>query len=103
MAANDTALAQETTRVRMASGKILVEVAVVTWPHPHEPSMSWVVAATLPLSSTSMHVEATRNRVVKNRKFFALCHECGKRNLKGHMFSAKVCMSCAEQNHGIIG
>ncbi len=102
MAKNDPELVQDMTRVQSSEKQIIVEVAVIDWPHPHEPRISWALASTLPLSSTSTRIEAVRRKLIKNRKFFALCEECGERKSKGHMFSGKICMSCAERNHGVV-
>jgi hypothetical protein len=101
MAINDAELTQEMTRVRTSGNEIVIEVAVINRPHPWEPHTSWAVAATLPLCSTPAHIEAVRCKLVTSRKFFALCRECGERN-KGHMHSARICMSCAEKNHGVV-
>ena len=102
MAKNDHELVQNMTRVQISEKQVIVEVAVIDWPHPHEPRISWVLASTLPLSSTSTSIDAARSKLMNNRNFFALCEECGERKSKGHMFSGKICMSCAERNHGVV-
>ena len=101
MAVNDILLAQKMTRVRVTEDRTVIEVAVIHW-DSQTPCTSWVVAMELPLFIEPEHIRIARNKLVKNRKFFALCSECGERCVKGQMSVSKICQSCVESNHGVV-
>jgi hypothetical protein len=102
MATEEEELVRDFTRVRETSASIVVEVMVVDWPSPSEPRGTWAKAASIPISSDRSEIERARKAVLRNRRYFRRCKECGERQLKGYMWATDVCMSCAESNFGII-
>ncbi|TIC85193.1 hypothetical protein [Crenobacter intestini] len=93
----DAALLQTATRAREADGAVLVEVAQVSWPHPHEPATRWVTVTRLPLPAEPATVDAARAKLLRSRRYFGVCAECGERHLRGHMFGRDLCAGCAER------
>lgn len=104
LAANpaDSALLQDMTRTRAVAGGWVVEVAVVSWPHPHTPCTRWEAVAHLPAPSSDALLSAARRQALYDRRFFTVCHACGLRHASGQMLPAGLCMACAESQHGVI-
>jgi len=89
--------------VRDADGdRIIIQAQVVHWPHPHEPELEWVPAAELPTDSTQAEIDNAIIKVLRSRKFFKVCRECGERTLSGNMFDRVTCHSCAEKKYGVV-
>ena len=80
----------------------VVEVCVISWPHPHEPKSTWSVAAELPPGALQEEVDQAVAKVLRDRKYFAVCRECGGRKPVGWMHGGGICQRCAEEKHGVV-
>lgn len=98
----DIELIQDMTRVIESPEAVVLEVAEVHWLQPHSPFIVWHPVVVLPPECSPVRIEAARKSLLHRKRFFALCAECGLRNIKGHMDSGSLCMSCAESNHGMV-
>jgi len=81
--------------------KIVIEVELVHWPHPHSPVAEWVPAAELPAGALQTDIDKTILKVLRRRKYFKVCQECGERTHSGHMFDRETCHGCAETKYGV--
>ena len=99
---NDTDLIADFIRtVPAADGGTVVEVCVVSWPHPHEPQSTWCVAAVVPAGASLKEVDQAVAKVLRDRKYFRVCTECGERKPGGWMHDNKICQRCAEKQ-GVV-
>ena len=101
MNSNDIQLIQDMTRVVVSPDAVVLEVAEIHWLQPHSPFTVWHPVVVLSANSPHEKIETSRKSLLSRKKFFATCTECGRRNIKGHMYSGSLCMSCAESNHGV--
>jgi hypothetical protein len=93
---------KDSIRTHTKGDRIIIEVEVISWPHPHEPRTDWVQAAVLLGSATPEEVDKAITRVLKSRKYFKVCKECGQRTLSGCMYDRSTCHDCAETKHGVV-
>ncbi len=63
----------------------------------HEPSLAWAPVVALPSSTSSAQLMKQQAAVLKRKRFFAVCQDCGERNPQGWMHDALTCQSCAEK------
>jgi hypothetical protein len=91
----DDALAADCTRLVRQGSDFVLQVALVEWPHPAEPVARWIRFQRWRQSPDDRQVAAARSKALRNRRFFAICHECGERHNRGHMFEGTVCQGCA--------
>lgn len=82
--------------------RLVIEVEVISWPHPHEPVAEWVQAAELPVDASQADMDNAIIKVLRRRKFFKVCQECGKRTHSGCMFDRETCHGCAETKYGVV-
>ena len=99
---NDADLIHDFIRtVPFPDGGTVVEVCVISWPHPHEPESTWVTAAELPPGATAAEHDRAVAKVLRDRKYFRVCRDCGERKPVGWMHDIKICQGCAEKHHGV--
>lgn len=98
----DDELLEEFIDARVSSKGIALRVCRITWPHPHEPKSHWRTVLVLPASTSTETVKMEMHKLLRNKKFFAVCEECHERNPTGLMETGKICQACAEQNHGVV-
>ena len=79
------------------NNRIVIEVELVHWPHPHKPVAEWVQAAELPSAATQADIDKAVIKVLRRRKFFKVCRECGKRKHSGCMYDRETCPGCAKR------
>ena len=94
-------IAQFIRTIPSADGGTVIEVCTISWPHPHEPMSTWVVAAELPAGASQDELDRTVRRLLRDRKYFKVCQECGERKPDGWMHDARICQACAEKHHGV--
>jgi len=82
--------------------RIIIEAQVVHWPHPHRPELEWVQAAELPADASEADIVAAVIKVLRRRRFFKICRECGERTLSGSMYDRVTCHTCAETKYGVV-
>jgi hypothetical protein len=75
-------------------------VAVVTWPHPHEPTLNWKTFRQWRREPPAETKARARAAVVK--RYFRLCSICGELCNVGHMHERDTCHGCAERVFGVI-
>jgi hypothetical protein len=98
---NDADLIREFIRTVPGVSAIVIEVRMISWPHPHEPESAWITAAELPSGASQDRVGKAVRKLLKDRKYFRVCQECKERNPVGWTHDSKICQSCAERNHGV--
>jgi hypothetical protein len=69
-------IANEFVRVELGTDGITFSVGLISWPHPHEPVLSWTKAATLARISTPDQIENQINRLLGDDRHFLTCDEC---------------------------
>lgn len=84
------------------SDRIVIEAQVVHWDGPYTPVAEWVQAAELPADAPKTDIDKAVIKVLRRRKFFKVCSECGKRKHSGHMFDQETCHGCAETKYGVV-
>lgn len=100
MASNNDELLRDYTRARLDGDTQVVEVAVIDWPGPAVPELSWVETVRLPADASADEVDRARRKLLARRKFFVICKDCGERNAKGHT-EGGVCHGCMEKS-GVV-
>lgn len=88
-------------RVRRGTTWDRVFVIAISWQGPHSPRAAWRCAHARPARLARGQEDLIR-AALANRKYFRVCEECGKTNLRGWMHDAHICMSCAENHHGVV-
>ena len=82
-------------------GGTVIEVCEISWPHPHEPEGTWVTVTELPAGASQERIDRQISKILRNRKYFRVCQECGERKPVGWMHNARICQGCAEKHHGV--
>ena len=98
----DSELINEFTRVKHHEDRIAIQVAWITWPHPHESKLHWHTVKNLNTGEDPALINITRKSIINNEKYFRICSECNVRNPYGWMWEGKICQSCAERNHEVV-
>jgi len=90
--------------IRMSERRHNVEilVRVISWGNPYTSVSNWVVGATIENPASDNQVDEAIKKLVRRRKFFGVCNECGEREPRGYMHTATLCQKCAVNNHGIV-
>lgn len=102
MTSNEQELYDDYTRTREEFGKIMIEVAVISWLSPHAPTVTWHIVFEIPADSEFKDILKARRMVLKRKRYFKKCRECGELNADGHMYDNHICQGCAEQIHGVV-
>ena len=89
-------------RIRLVNGATWLEVALVEWPHPHEPRLRWQQFHTWPGVPAAAKVETVQRLALADPRFFRRCKRCGELCNRGHMHNQNTCQSCAERVLGVI-
>ena len=97
----DADLIKHCIRTTHYPDKIVIEVEVISWPHPHEPESEWVQVVDLPAGADQADIDKAVIKVLHRRKFFKVCKECGERKPTGLMWEDTICQGCGEKNHGV--
>jgi len=98
----DDELMRDAIRMRRGSACDRVFARTVTWSGPHRPRSAWRLAASIPAAATDEELIRLAQSVLQDPKYFAVCPECGQRQLLGWMHEGRFCRSCAQFNHGIV-
>jgi hypothetical protein len=102
MNSNDLELFQEMTRILETPEAVVIEVAEIHWLRPHDPFTVWHPVVVFASGTASEKINDSRKALLNRKRFFLICGECGLRHAKGHMEAPRLCMSCAEKNHGVV-
>jgi hypothetical protein len=89
-------------RLTAASDGFTLEVAVVTWPTPSCPDLEWHRARAWSAMPSQQELEAAKETVLEDRRYFRVCGRCRQRELVGHMHDARICQACAEKYIGVV-
>ena len=98
---NSTDLIKNFIRVEKSVDRVRILVCTIDWPHPHTPTSKWEVVEVLHQEAGQDVVGDAIAGILQNKKYFSVCEECNERNPVGHMHDEKICMGCAQQNHGV--
>jgi len=55
----------------------------------------------LPLGADQADTDQAVIKVLRRRKYFKVCKECGERKPVGLMWEENICQGCGERNHGL--
>jgi hypothetical protein len=99
---SDAYLIERFMQVREEEGRTLLEIAIVEWPHPHEPRLAWHKLRSWAEPPDATILAEAQEKALRNRRFFRDCELCGERCNRGHMHDAKTCQGCAERHLGIV-
>jgi hypothetical protein len=99
---NDDELIAEFMRIRSEGDATLLEVALVKWRGPDEPSLRWQRFHTWAGIPTTTEVEAAQRQALDDPSLFQHCDRCGERCNRGHMHNDHICQSCAERFLGVV-
>ncbi|WP_038214384.1 hypothetical protein [Xenophilus azovorans] len=89
----------EAFRIRLLDDVLIFYVEDIEWHGPHEPAGVWTPEAVLPATAPLKSVGATLKRLLKKRRYFVVCRECGELNRAGHT-EGEICYPCLERSHG---
>ena len=90
------------TRVRPAAEGLVLECAVIVWPHPALPELRWVVARTLAAGATEEEQKKARRALLNDAQWFGRCDLCRKWQVRGHMYEPGICQGCAQGMLGVL-
>jgi hypothetical protein len=76
---NDDELIADFMRIRSEGDATLLEVALVEWRGPHEPSLRWQRFHTWAGIPTTTEVEAAQRQALDDPSLFRHCDRCGER------------------------
>lgn len=82
-------------------GGWVFQVAVVRWPHPHEPHLEWFPFRHWKTAPDVTRLQKARAAALCRPRFFRTCSMCHKLNNAGHMHDLHTCQSCAERHLGV--
>ena len=99
---NDAELIRDFIRLEMVGEGFVLEAAVIEWPCPSEPVLSWNHCRRWKKKPNDKKLASTIAEVLNDKRFFGVCKLCGERNNKGHMHEKDVCQSCAEQHFDVV-
>jgi hypothetical protein len=98
----DKELLEEFTEAKSTHEGIALRVRTISWPEPHNPTSSWRTLLRLPKTATPAEIDAARQELLNNPKFFRICTMCHERNPCGWMHDKTICQSCAEKHLGVV-
>lgn len=78
------------------------QVAVVRWPHPHEPVLEWITYRSWKTQPDADRLQKARASALTRPRFFLTCNMCHRLNNVGHMHDHHTCQSCAERHLGVV-
>ena len=96
------ALIVDFTRIARVDGEIHLQVAVIRWPEPHEPTLEWTTFRRWKKPPTSQRLADAQQKALMAHRYFRVCQRCGERKNVGHMHDGTVCQSCAAMSLGIV-
>lgn len=76
-----------------------MQVGVVGWVSPHEPSLEWKTFRTWRHEPNAERKD--RAKVAAIKRFFRTCVQCRELCNVGHMHDSKLCQGCAERELGV--
>ena len=98
----DATLIADFTRTVGVDGEVHLQVAVVKWPEPHEPTLAWTSIRRWKQPPTPERLAAARQKALSMPRYFRVCQRCGERNNVGHMDDREICQTCAERHLGVV-
>jgi hypothetical protein len=99
-------LVREFIRIEKRENETVILVGSIFWKGgSYDPVLQWKIAKTLKINSLKSEVDAQVNEVLKDKRYFSICSECGKYKLVGHttmIGDISICHGCAEINHHVV-
>ena len=94
----------EFTRVKRHENRIAIQVAWITWPHPHESKLNWHTLKNLDTGEDTALINITRKSIIFNDKYSVFVLNvmfgirtvgCGKAKFANHVLKKimKLCFS----------
>jgi hypothetical protein len=97
----DKELLEEFTEAKVTPEGIALRVRTISWPEPSTPTTRWRTLLRLPKTATPAEIEAARQELLNNPKYFRICTMCKDRKPCGWMHDKTICQSCAETHLGV--
>lgn len=79
----------------------VLEIAIVVWHGPHEPTLVWNSFRRWSSPPSDTELRTAEFDAMHDRRYFKTCEMCGELNNVGHMHDDVTCQSCAERHLGI--
>ncbi len=103
----DEELIAECLRTIRTDSSIEVQAITLHWEGVHKQIRKWQTVCDLPSNAREEVIQQRLEEALLDRRFFSVCPECKVRQLNGTMMSIgeevpRVCMSCAQSNHGVL-
>ena len=99
---NDAELIADFTRTVGLDGGVHLQVAVVKWPEPHQPTLAWTTIRRWKQPPSPERLAAARQKALTMPRYFRVCQRCGERKNVGHMHNRDTCQCCAERHLGVV-
>ena len=80
---------------------IEIYVIDIDWWSTSQPYWTLTKAKSLPKDSAADAISKAADKVLKNKKYFAVCSECSSHIPAGYMHSDTYCMGCAQLKYNI--
>jgi len=94
---DDSDLIQNFIRQKAVGDSVHLLVCVINWDGPATPITRWKVAARINVTDSEEKLDAEIELILRDKRYFGICKECGERNPTGWMHSNELCQSCAEK------
>ena len=98
----DATLIADFTRTVGVDGEVHLQVAVVKWSEPHEPTLAWRTIRCWKTPPTPERLAAAQQKALMSPRYFRVCQRCGERKNVGHMHNRRTCQSCAEEHLDLV-
>lgn len=89
-------------RLNSELGNLSLEVCKIQWEGSHKPMNNWVKVASLSSCCLVSEIDQEILKILKNNTYFQRCISCNRLFVLGHMYSNKLCHSCASHKLGIV-
>jgi formylmethanofuran dehydrogenase subunit E len=102
---NNHKLIRKFIKVEKRENETVILVCSVQWKSSYEPVLQWTVAKTLETNSLKSEVDRQVNKILKDKRYFCVCSECGECNQVGQTMMLQdkcLCHGCAEKNHRVL-
>lgn len=99
----DEEIIKEFISIQEIEGMVVLSVEIIEWPHgPYNPHSSLVEVKRFQGEVNSERTRKAVRAVLRQKKYFRRCMDCGEINPRGWMHDSRTCQSCAERNKGIV-
>jgi hypothetical protein len=98
----DGELIEEFMRTTLGEEGTLLEIALVTWPHPHWPELRWEPFHNWSGTPSPAEVAGVQQLALSDSRYFRECKRCDERFNTGQMYDEQTCHDCANRHFGVV-